>query len=97
VNPDHFKKVGEAYSTLKNPKKRQEYDSKRKIRSKSTESKSQGSSGIPNEHRRKRTVREEQDPEIEEAFKKLNLDKLFGEFDARPMRNKPEDLNEHLM
>ena len=33
INQDHFKKVSEAYNTLKNPIKRQEYDRRQKIRS----------------------------------------------------------------
>jgi curved DNA-binding protein len=32
VNVDHFKKVGEAFSILKNPIKRGEYDKKQRIR-----------------------------------------------------------------
>lgn len=32
VNQDHFKKVSEAYNTLKNAKKRSEYDNKIKLR-----------------------------------------------------------------
>ena len=34
-----------------------------------------------------RTVRETVDPEFEAAFKKLNLNRLFAEFNARPMRS----------
>jgi len=33
VNQDHFKKVNEAFSTLKNPLKRSEYDKRLRIKS----------------------------------------------------------------
>jgi curved DNA-binding protein CbpA len=33
VNQDHFKKVNEAFTTLKNPIKRSDYDKKQKIKS----------------------------------------------------------------
>ena len=33
VNQDHFKKVNEAYTILKNPHKRADYDNRQKIRS----------------------------------------------------------------
>lgn len=33
VNQDHFKKVNEAFTTLKNPLKRSDYDKKLKIKS----------------------------------------------------------------
>jgi hypothetical protein len=44
-----------------------------------------------------KTVRETVDPEFEAAFKKLNLNRLFAEFNARPMRSAPEELHENLM
>jgi curved DNA-binding protein CbpA len=33
VNAEHFKKVNEAFSIIKNPRKRADYDKKQKIRS----------------------------------------------------------------
>ena len=45
----------------------------------------------------KKTVREEVNPEFERAFRELNLNKLFREFEARPMRSAPEDLMENVM
>lgn len=47
-------------------------------------------------HRAERAVREEQDPDFKEAFNKLNIDRLFAEFNARPMRQSPSDLSENL-
>lgn len=47
-------------------------------------------------HRAERAVREEQDPEFKEAFKELNIERLFAEFNARPMRTSPSDLAENL-
>jgi len=44
-----------------------------------------------------KTVRETVDPEFEAAFKKLNLNRLFAEFNARPMRSQPEELHENVM
>ena len=38
------------------------------------------------QRKQERVVREEQDPEFQEAFRKLNIDRLFAEFSARPMR-----------
>ena len=34
-----------------------------------------------------KTVRDKVDPEFEEAFRKLNLNRLFQEFIATPIRN----------
>jgi hypothetical protein len=44
-----------------------------------------------------KTVRETVDPEFEAAFKKLNLNRLFAEFNARPMRSQPDELHEQVM
>ena len=32
INRDHFKKINEAFTTLKNPQKRSDYDNRLKIR-----------------------------------------------------------------
>ena len=46
---------------------------------------------------KEKTIREEIDPEFEEAFKKLNLNKMYNEFMARPIRNQPDELHEQIM
>ena len=89
VNRDHFKKINEAFSTLKNPAKRSEYDNRQRIRTQR--------SAEPFQKQKARKVRDEQDPEFEAAFKKLNTKRLFDQFMARPMRSTPEELSEELM
>ena len=89
INKDHFKKINEAFSVLKNPAKRSEYDNRQKIRTQR--------SSDPTQKQRAKKVRDEQDPEFEAAFKKLNTKKLFDQFMARPMRSSPEELSEELM
>lgn len=44
-----------------------------------------------------RAIREEQDPTFKQAFDKLNIDRLFQEFSARPLRSNPDELGEDLM
>jgi RecA-family ATPase len=46
---------------------------------------------------KEKTIRDQVDPEFEAAFRKLNLNRLFEEFNARPMRSQPEELHENLM
>ena len=89
INKDHFKKINEAFSVLKNPAKRSEYDNRQKIRTQR--------SSDPTHKQRAKKVRDEQDPEFEAAFKKHNTKKLFDQFMARPMRSSPEELSEELM
>ena len=49
------------------------------------------------ESQRERVIREEQDPEIKEAFQKLNIDRLFAEFTNRPIRSSVNDMAEGFM
>eukprot|EP00347_Sterkiella_histriomuscorum_P009334 403341609 len=113
VNKDHFKKVQEAYTTLKNPIKRGDYDKHQRIKHmKTTEDYKQYEKRYNNmgqefsnemyEEMKKnaqsqKTVRDTIDPEFEEAFKKLNLNRLFKEFQARPLRSSPDELHENFM
>ncbi len=89
VNKDHFKKVNEIFSLLKNHLKRLEYDNKIKIskmREGSKDFKQWAKEGTfdQDEYERMKTktktVREEVDPEFEDAFRKLNINRLFDEF-----------------
>ena len=94
VNKDHFKKINEAFTVLKNPQKRSEYDNRQRIRTQRSGSDS-GEFGKGSQKAEK--VRDYQDPEFEEAFKKLNTQRLFNQFMARPMRTSPEEMAEELM
>jgi hypothetical protein len=46
---------------------------------------------------KERVVREDQDPEIMEAWAKMNVDKLFAEFTGRPIRSSVNDMAENYM
>ena len=84
---DHFKRVLEAYNTLKNPVKRKDYDQKLKIKRR-TESAEEESKFVNEdgefdakryeEYKRKHsTVRNEIDPEFIEELKKYNFSRMF--------------------
>jgi DnaJ-class molecular chaperone len=90
INADHFKKVNEAFATLKNPVKRNDYDKRKKVKSQKNEDTAQPQA-------KETKVRETIDPEFEAAFRKLNINRQFAEFMARPMRSAPEELSESLM
>ena len=51
INKDHFKKINEAFSVLKNPAKRSEYDNRQKIRTQR--------SSDPTQKQRAKKVRDE--------------------------------------
>ncbi|TNV86325.1 hypothetical protein FGO68_gene2055 [Halteria grandinella] len=113
VNKDHFKKVLDAYNTLKNPAKRSDYDKHSRIKSMKNSKDYQDyehrmrQEGRDFSHemyeemkkqaQKEKTVRETVDPEFEAAFRKLNLNRLFNEFNARPMRSNPEELHDNIM
>jgi hypothetical protein len=46
---------------------------------------------------KERVVREDQDPDILREFQKINIDRLFAEFNARPMRQSPGEMGEDFM
>lgn len=91
---DHFKKVLEAYNTLKSPVKRADYDKHARVRR--GRDPDRGAKEAQQEAP-KRTVRETVDPEFEAAFRKLNLNRLFSEFNARPLMSQPEELHQNIM
>ncbi len=109
-NKEHFKKVLDAYNTLKNPLKRSDYDKHQRIKSmKSSKDfadfeqrhKQSGEDfshamyeDMKNKSQKSKTIRDEIDPEIEEAFKKLNLNKMYNEFMARPIFTSPDELHD---
>jgi hypothetical protein len=46
---------------------------------------------------KERVVREDQDPAIKEAFEKLNIERLFMEFQGRPLRSTVNEMAEDFM
>lgn len=49
------------------------------------------------QNQKERVVREEQDPDIMEAWSKMNVDKLFQEFTSRPIRSSVNEMAENYM
>ena len=100
VNKDHFKKVNEAYTVLKNAQKRAAYDNRSKIRARQRQGDAEnaGNEGDSDGAEQKgQKVRDYQDPEFEEAFRKLNTQRLFDQFMARPIQTNPDELMEEFM
>jgi curved DNA-binding protein CbpA len=107
---DHFKKVLEAYNTLKSPVKRSDYDKHNRLKSARSsrdfqdferrmkqEGKDPSHEAYEKMKASQKTVRETVDPEFEAAFRKLNLNRLFNEFNARPLMSQPEELHQNIM
>ena len=42
-------------------------------------------------------VREEQDPEIQQAWEKMNVERLFQEFTSRPIRSSVNEMADNYM
>jgi curved DNA-binding protein CbpA len=76
INKDHFRKVNEAYSTLKMPSKRADYD--RRLKIKSSHAADHHEDGSEQPQRKETKTREYQDPEFEAAFQKLNTKRMFN-------------------
>lgn len=111
-NKNHFQRVSEAYNVLKHERKRKEYDRKQKIykmRDSSAfkaETQKREANGeeftyemfmaMRRAKQKERVVREHQDPEFEEALRKVDLNRFMYDFEKRPMRSDPDELAENL-
>jgi curved DNA-binding protein CbpA len=86
-SPDIFKRISDAYNTLRDPKKREDYDKIMKFRAIKKSRKKQSSE---NQTENKEKVRETS--KYEEEFKKLNIDKLFAHFTLSKIKNSAENI-----
>lgn len=81
-SPELFKRITEAYKTLKDPFKREEYNKKMNI--------------IKNQHYKrgqsKKAEKMAEYPKFEEEFKKLDINKLFLKFTNRRVRHSAEEI-----
>lgn len=88
-SPEIFRKISDAYNTLRDPNKRAEYNKRIKHKIKKQYGKYQ-----ENEKRdSKDTTQNMQDfSKYEEDFKKLNIDKLFTLFTHKKIRTTPDQI-----
>ena len=80
-----FKKISDAYNTLKDPNKREEYN--RIIRYKSKQKYKEHK----DENKQKENKMQDYS-KYEEDFKRLNIDKLFYKFTKSKIKTSPEDI-----
>jgi curved DNA-binding protein CbpA len=80
-SPDIFKKVSDAYNTLRDPKKREDYDKIIKHRAKKKTRKKETSESPIREFSK-----------YEDEFKKLNIDKLFAHFTLSKIKTPAENI-----
>ena len=83
-----FKKITDAYSTLRDPLKREEYNKRLKIKMRK-KYKQQASDNEMNDGKENKM----QDySKYEEDFKQLNIDKLFTQFTHRKIKTSPDQI-----
>lgn len=75
---DIFRKISDAYNTLKDPFKRDEYNKKMKIKARRFHKQNE---------KEEKTV-----SKYEEDFQKLNIDKLFFQFTSKKLKTSPSEL-----
>lgn len=91
--PEIFKKISEAYHTLKDNHKREEYNKKMRFKirkkNKSKNSQHQKSENSENSSENEKT---REFSKYEEEFKKINIDRLFIEFTSKKIKTNPGDI-----
>lgn len=88
-SPEIFKKLTEAYQTLKDDNKREEYNRKLKIKIHKNYKKAKNDAGFRNEANQEELRNASK---YEEDFKKLNIDKLFHDFSNKKIKTSHEKI-----
>jgi len=88
-SPEIFKKLSEAYQTLKDDNKREDYNRKLKIKINKNYKKNKYHAGDKNEMNQEELRNASK---YEEDFKKLNIDKLFHEFANKKVKTSHEKI-----
>jgi hypothetical protein len=88
-SPEIFRKISDAYNTLRDPHKREEYNKrmKHKIKKKYGKHKDDEKSDSKD-----KTQNMQEFSKYEEDFKKLNIDKLFTLFTHKKIRTTPDQI-----
>ncbi len=88
-NPEIFKKLSEAYQTLRDDNKREDYNRRLKIKIHKHHKKTKTDSGYKNEENQEEV---RNTSKFEEDFKKLNIEKLFHEFSNKKIKTSHEKI-----